>query len=85
MHWITWVIWASLFASVLIVIWGIRDVLSYSVEEFRAARRTRWAWIAAQIVLGPLVTLLWVGTARFDVRDPSRLDEAHLSQLDAER
>ena len=78
MSWTGWVTLISLFFAIAIIIWGVRDVLSYSKAEFDAAGRTRHHWVIVQLVLGPVATFAWVATARFDVRDPSRLDDPML-------
>lgn len=78
LSWTGWVTLISLFVGIAIIVWGIRDVLSYSKDEFAAAGRTRHHWVIVQLVLGPVATFMWFATARFDVRDPSRLDDPML-------
>jgi hypothetical protein len=83
--WIGWVVLSTLVIGIGIVVWGIRDVLSYPPAAFEAARRNRSHWVIVQIVLGPVATFAWVATARFDVRDPSRLDDEMLLTDDMPR
>lgn len=78
MSWIGVVILATLAIGIGIVVWGIRDVLSHPPAAFAAARRDRRGWVVVQIVLGPVATFAWFATARFDVLDPSRLDDEYL-------
>ena len=82
MSWTGWVTLISLVVGVCIVAWGVLDVMSFSREEFRAAGRSRRAWVWLQILLGPLATLLWRLTIRFDVLDPTRNDDPTLPPPD---
>jgi hypothetical protein len=83
MGWTAWVAWTSLVVGVCIVAWGILDVLSFSREDFARAGRSRTAWVWLQIIVGPLGTILWRITIRYDVVDPSRNDDPTMPPPDS--
>ena len=62
----------GLAVSCVIVVFGVIDALRFSPQQWARAGRSRAAWIAVQVVIGALGTLLYVATARHDVRDPDR-------------
>ena len=64
----------SLLAALGVILFGIRDLYAFDRETLTAAGRNRQAWTALMVAFGPLAVLLYWGTVRFDLIDPSRLD-----------
>ncbi len=81
---ISWVLIGSLAVTAVVVTVGIRDVLSHPLPAFERVGRRRSDWVIVQLVLGPVATFAWYATARFDVRDPARLDDERMPVDEAE-
>ena len=57
-----------------IIVFGITDLYRFDRSTWTATGRSRPAWTALMVAFGPLAVLLYWGTVRFDLLDPSRLD-----------
>ncbi len=66
----------AIFISLAIMAFGIRDMFTFDRSTWARTGRSRPAWVALSIAFGPLAVLLYWGTIRFDLLDPSRLTES---------
>lgn len=64
----------SFLIAVGVMLFGIRDLYTFDRSAWSAAGRNRKAWTALMVAFGPLAVLLYWGTIRFDLADPSRLE-----------
>lgn len=69
------VVVVALVTAVAVMAVGIKDMYDFDRSTWSAVRRSRPAWVALTIAFGPLAVLLYWGTVRFDLRDPSRVTE----------
>lgn len=69
-------IFVAICISLAIMAFGIRDMFAFDRSIWAQTGRSRPAWVVLSIAFGPLAVLLYWGTVRFDLIDPSRLTEA---------
>ena len=70
------IVLVALIAAAAVLAFAYVDMFSFSRDQWRAAGRSRPAWIALTVAFGPLAVLLYWGTVRFDLQDPSRREIA---------
>lgn len=63
----------ALVVSLAIMVFGIRDMFDFEKSTWTRTGRSRAAWVVLTLAFGPLAVLLYWGTVRFDLRDPSRV------------
>ncbi|GEM_PF-338965 len=67
-------IWVSLIAAALIVLWGIASVFAVPAASWQERQRRRSNWILMMLLFGPLAVLLFFGTVRQQLLWPKRYE-----------
>ena len=66
------IVWIPLAIAIIVMAWGIVDALSFSRERWSEVRRSRRVWTWLQVLLGPMVTVLYVATVRHELKGTVR-------------
>ena len=76
LHAVSGIVFVALVVAIAVMAVGIKDMFDFDHATWAAVGRSRAAWVALTVAFGPLAVLLYWGTVRFDLRDPSRVTEA---------